>query len=41
MTLQQARTHVARHETPPVQTPRLRLKPKAPQSGYVNGAFRR
>jgi Family of unknown function (DUF5994) len=24
---------------PPVQTPRLRLKPKAPQSGYVDGAW--
>lgn len=25
--------------TPPVRTPRLRLKPKAPQSGYVDGAW--
>jgi hypothetical protein len=24
---------------PPVHTPRLRLKPKAPQSGYVDGAW--
>jgi hypothetical protein len=23
----------------PAQTPRLRLKPKAPQSGYVDGAW--
>ncbi|MHA7651800.1 DUF5994 family protein, partial [Mycobacterium sp. ML5] len=27
-----------RHE-PPAHTPRLRLKPKAPQSGYVDGAW--
>ncbi|MUL77152.1 DUF5994 family protein [Mycolicibacterium sp. CBMA 226] len=25
--------------TPPPQTPRLRLKPKAPHSGYVDGAW--
>jgi Family of unknown function (DUF5994) len=30
---------VGRRHTPPVQTPRLRLKPKAPQSGYVDGAW--
>lgn len=30
----------ARHRhSPPVHTPRLRLKPKAPQSGYVDGAW--
>jgi len=28
-----------RLHTPPAQTPRLRLKPKAPQSGYVDGAW--
>ena len=28
-----------RHSTPPEHTPRLRLKPKAPQSGYVDGAW--
>ena len=28
-----------RRHTPPVHTPRLRLKPKAPQSGYVDGAW--
>ena len=39
MTLQQARTYVGRHHTPPEHTPRLRLKPKAPQSGYVDGAW--
>jgi hypothetical protein len=37
MTLQQAQ--VARHHTPPEHTPRLRLKPKAPLSGYVDGAW--
>ena len=30
---------VGRRDTPPVHTPRLRLKPKAPQSGYVDGAW--
>ena len=39
MMLQQARADVGRHDTPPVHTPRLRLKPKAPQSGYVDGAW--
>jgi Family of unknown function (DUF5994) len=28
-----------RHPTPPEHTPRLRLKPKAPHSGYVDGAW--
>jgi Family of unknown function (DUF5994) len=28
-----------RRHTPPVHTPRLKLKPKAPQSGYVDGAW--
>ncbi len=39
MTLQQARLRVDRHITPPDQTPRLRLKPKAPRTGYVDGAW--
>lgn len=39
MTLQKDHTNVARHQTPPVHTPRLRLKPKAPSSGYVDGAW--
>ncbi len=30
---------IGRRHTPPVHTPRLRLKPKAPQSGYVDGAW--
>ena len=39
MTLQQAQTDVRRHHTPPDYTPRLRLKPKAPPTGYVDGAW--
>ena len=39
MTLQMDNTNVARRQTPPVHTPRLRLKPKAPLSGYVDGAW--
>lgn len=39
MAPQQDRTDGARHPTPPEHTPRLRLKPKAPQSGYVDGAW--
>ena len=39
MTLQKARPKVGRHLTPPDSTPRLRLKPKAPQTGYVDGAW--
>ena len=39
MTQQEARTDVGRHPTPPDFTPRLRLKPKAPRSGYVDGAW--
>ena len=39
MTQQEARVGVGRHPTPPEYTPRLRLKPKAPQSGYVDGAW--
>jgi hypothetical protein len=39
MTLQDARSAGGRHPTPPDYTPRLRLKPKAPQTGYVDGAW--
>jgi len=39
MTPRQALTDVERHNTQPEHTPRLRLKPKAPQSGYVDGAW--
>jgi hypothetical protein len=39
MTLQHVPTVVGRDNTPPEHTPRLRLKPKAPQSGYVDGAW--
>jgi Family of unknown function (DUF5994) len=39
MASQQVHTDGARHPTPPEHTPRLRLKPKAPHSGYVDGAW--
>jgi Family of unknown function (DUF5994) len=39
MTLVKDRTNVGQHNSPPEHTPRLRLKPKAPQSGYVDGAW--
>jgi hypothetical protein len=39
MTLKQDHIDVGRRHTPPERTPRLRLKPKAPQSGYVDGAW--
>jgi Family of unknown function (DUF5994) len=39
MTLQQDRPGIGRHQVPPEFTPRLRLKPKAPQSGLVDGAW--
>jgi hypothetical protein len=39
MTQQVSRPHTGRHPTPPDYTPRLRLKPKAPRSGYVDGAW--
>src|ERR1700736_6945801 len=39
MTRQLNRNEVGQHYTPPVHTPRLRLKPKAPRSGYVDGAW--
>jgi hypothetical protein len=35
----QTRTASARHQTPPEYTPRLRLKPKAQHTGYVDGAW--
>jgi len=39
VTLKKDHTDAGRRHAPPVQTPRLRLKPKAPQSGYVDGAW--
>ena len=39
MTLLQDRTDVGQRNSPPDHTPRLRLKPKAPRSGYVDGAW--
>ena len=39
MTLQQARSATGSKHTSPSATPRLRLKPKAPTSGYVDGAW--
>src|SRR6202008_3417349 len=38
MTLKKDHMDVGRRHVP-VSTPRLRLKPKAPQSGYVDGAW--
>ena len=39
MTLNTTHTDVGSRHGPPANTPRLRLKPKAPQSGYVDGAW--
>jgi hypothetical protein len=39
MTQQESGPQAGRHPTPPDYTPRLRLKPKAPRSGYVDGAW--
>jgi hypothetical protein len=39
VTLQQVSTDVERRGTPPEHTPRLRLKPEAHDSGYVDGAW--
>ena len=39
MTLQHGRTATGWKQSPPENTPRLRLKPKAPVSGYVDGAW--
>jgi hypothetical protein len=39
MTLQQDHKYVGDPHTPPAHTPRLRLKAKAPRSGYVDGAW--
>ena len=39
MTLVEARTKVGRRNSSPEHTPRLRLKPKAPRSGFVDGAW--
>jgi Family of unknown function (DUF5994) len=39
MTLKTDHTDADRHHAGPEHTPRLRLKPKAPHSGYVDGAW--
>jgi hypothetical protein len=39
MTQQESRPTAGRHPTPPDYTPRLRLKPKAERTGYVDGAW--
>ncbi|MEB3034736.1 DUF5994 family protein [[Mycobacterium] nativiensis] len=39
MTLQHTRSATRRHPTAPQRRPRLRLKPKAPRTGYVDGAW--
>lgn len=39
MTLHTARSGSGWQQPPPVQTPRLRLKPKASPTGYVDGAW--
>jgi hypothetical protein len=39
MTLKNDRMDAEYRHTPPAHTPRLKLKPKAPQSGYVDGAW--
>jgi hypothetical protein len=39
MALKNDHIDVGRRDAPPEHTPRLRLKPKAPQSGYVDGAW--
>ncbi|HZU46344.1 MAG TPA: DUF5994 family protein [Mycobacterium sp.] len=39
MTLQRGGTATGLKHTPPENTPRLRLKPKAPTTGYVDGAW--
>ncbi len=39
MTRGEDRNDVGQRNSPPEHTPRLRLKPKAPQSGFVDGAW--
>lgn len=39
MTLKTDYLDGGRRHAPPARTPRLRLKPKAPESGYVDGAW--
>lgn len=39
MTLERGRTGAGWKQAPPERTPRLRLKPKAPITGYVDGAW--
>jgi hypothetical protein len=39
MTLKEDHTDIGFPHTPPIHTPRLKLKPKAPRNGYVDGAW--
>jgi hypothetical protein len=39
MALNEVHTDAEHKRTSPAHTPRLRLKPKAPESGYVDGAW--
>jgi hypothetical protein len=39
MALNEVHTDAEHQRTSPAHTPRLRLKPKAPESGYVDGAW--
>jgi hypothetical protein len=39
MTLRQSSADVEAHRATPEHTPRLRLKPKAPRSGFVDGGW--
>jgi Family of unknown function (DUF5994) len=39
MTLKKDHTDAGQRHTPPMHTPRLKLKPKAPHHGYVDGAW--
>ena len=39
MTRHRNATDTVRRPTPPEHTPRLRLKPKSPHTGYVDGAW--
>jgi hypothetical protein len=39
MTLKLDNTDIGSRHSAPVHTPRLRLKPKAPESGFVDGAW--
>jgi uncharacterized protein DUF5994 len=39
MTLKKDHQDVGHRDAPPFHTPRLRLKPRAPQNGYVDGGW--